>query len=895
MKLPFSTLSVMLFLVPAAAGAAAPDTLSTPGPSGANAGTVVARAARNIHPPVVAVRLDQPVQIDGVLTEHVWQNGNAATEFKQRDPHEGGVPSQKTEVRLAYDDDALYVGARCWDTAPESLLVRLTRRDVSIPADRFSIYLDPFYDRRSGYYFLVNCAGALFDGTLSNDGAEDASWDGVWDAKTKVDDQGWTLEMRIPYSQLRFQKADQYRWGVNFRRRIERHAEEDFLVYQPKDEAGFVSRFPDLVGIERVSPGRSLEVVPYYTSKAEFTNTEPGDPFNDGSRHIPDGGVDLRMAVGSRLTLNATVNPDFGQVEVDPAVVNLSDVESFFQEKRPFFVEGSSVFRFGNEGANNYWSFNWPEPTFFYSRRIGRGVQGSVPDSEFTDVPVGTSILGAGKLIGKIGTSWNFGTLHAITAEETADLWGSGVGSEAVVEPLTYYGVVRTQKEFKDRRHGLGVMGTAAVRDFAQDAGRLEDELNGQSYMAGLDGWHFLDKNQRWVVSGWGAMSHNVGTEDRITALQTNSRHYLQRPDAPDNHWYEMEPGGTSLTGYGARLWLNKQKGNWISNSGLGFITPKFDNNDVGFMSRADAINAHIGGGYKWTNTTKTRKYQDIIGAVFGSTDFQGNVTWAGAWGGGFTEFANNHSFEYKFAYNPETVNPRRTRGGPLTLNKPGFETYLYYDTDGKAKLFYFLETYSYSQPENDSYEWNVFPGVEWKPVSNVTLRVGPGFERIIQDVQYVDQFDDATATGTYGRRYVFAELDQRTLSAQIRLNWAFTPTISLQTFIQPLISSGNYYEYKSLSKPKSYDFAEYDYLGTPYPGGSDLPADPNFNFKSLRGNAVFRWEYMPGSALYLVWTQERVRQDDTGEFNVNRNMDQLVTVEPDDVFLAKITYYFSL
>ncbi len=888
MKLPLLTFAAMLVLCGAAYAADSLGTKIATPPNGNG-------ASRNSHPPVVAVRLSEAVSVDGQLNEPVWQNGNAVTEFKQRDPHEGGTPSQKTEVRLAYDDDALYVGARCYDTAPESLLVRLTRRDVSIPADRFSIYLDPYYDRRSGYYFLVNCAGTLFDGTLSNDGAEDASWDGVWDAKAKVDDQGWTVEMRIPYSQLRFSKADSYRWGVNFRRRIERHTEEDFLVYQPKKEAGFVSRFPDLVGIERVSPGRSIELIPYFTQKAEYLQTDAGDPFNDGSRYIPDGGLDLRMAVGSRLTLNATVNPDFGQVEVDPAVVNLSDVETFFQEKRPFFVEGSSVFRFGNEGADSYWGFNWPEPTFFYSRRIGRGVQGSVPDAEYSDVPVGTSILGAGKLIGKVAPSWNFGTLHAVTAEETADLYSSGLSSEAVVEPLAYYGVLRTQKEFKNRQQGLGLMASAAVRNFDGDAARLESELNGQSFMTGLDGWFFLDKDQQWVISGWSALSHVTGTEERITGLQQNSQHYLQRPDAPDNDWYRMEPGATSLTGYGTRLWLNKQKGNVFGNAALGFMTPKFDVNDMGFMSRADVVNGHAGGGYKWTETNKVTKYQDIIGAVFSSADFQGNVVWGGVWGGGFTEFANNHSLEYKFAYNPGTTNNRRTRGGPLTLNKPGFETYTYYDTDGKAKLFYFIEGYTYSQPENQSYEWNVFPGIEWKPVSNVTLRVGPGFERVIQDVQYVDQFDDPGASGTYGRRYVFAELDQKTLVANIRLNWAFTPNVSLQTYVQPLISSGDYYEFKSLARPKSYDFAEYDYLGTPYPGSSDLPTNPDFNFKSLRGNAVFRWEYMPGSTLYLVWTQERTDFEDTGVFNMNANATRLLDADADNVFLAKVTYYFDM
>jgi len=843
-------------------------------------------------PPVRATRLTEPIQIDGVLSEAVWKTGEAVTDFKQRDPVEGAPPSQRTEVRLAYDDNALYVGARMYDTAPESLYVRLTRRDVSIPSDRFSIYLDPYFDRRSGYYFLVNVAGTLFDGTVYNDGWEDGSWDGVWQAKTRVDDQGWTCEMRIPYSQLRFQKADSYRWGVNFRRVVARHSEEQFLVYQPKKESGFVSRFPELLGIENVSPGRSIELMPYVNAKAQFLRHADGDPFNDGSEYVSDGGVDLRMGVGSRMTLNATVNPDFGQVEVDPAVVNLSDVESFFQEKRPFFVEGSSVFRFGNEGANDYWGFNWPGPTFFYSRRIGRNTQGSVPDSDYVHVPIGTSILGAGKLIGKIAPTWNFGTLHALTARERAKLQGLG-RVETEVEPLTYYGVVRGQKEFKDRRQGLGAMTTVASRMF--DDPRLVDELNRQSIMTGLDGWFFLDQDKEWVISGWSAMSHVRGSEARMSALQRSSRHYLQRPDAPDNRWYGVDPDATSLTGFGSRLWLNKQKGNVFGNAALGFMDPRFDINDVGFMSRADVVNGHVGGGYKWTETTKTRKYQDVLGALFYSGDFQGNTTWAGAWGGGFTEFANNHSFDYKFAYNPGTINSRRTRGGPLTRNKPGYEAFVYYDTDGKARRFYYLETFIYAQPDNDSYDWSVAPGIEFKPASNILFSIGPRFGRTIQDVQYVDQFDDPASAGTYGRRYVFAELDQRTLSASIRLNWAFTPNVALQTYIQPLISSGKYYDFKSLARPGSYDFAPYDYLGTPYPGSSALPGDPNFNFKSLRGNAVFRWEYRPGSTLFLVWTQERTDFDDSGEFRLRSNANRLIKADADNIFLTKVSYYFTL
>ena len=869
------TLLAVLIISSIAAGALGADSLTVaPPPAAARADS-----AAGSHPPVIAVRLTAPVSVDGILSEAVWHNEYAVTEFKQRDPVEGAVPSQRTEVRVAYDDDAIYVGARCYDAHPESLLVRLSRRDVSVPADRFSFYLDPYHDKRSGYYFLVNAAGTLFDGTLSNDGWEDNSWDGVWDAKVKVDDQGYSVEMRIPYSQIRFQRVQRCVWGVNFRRVVQRNSEEDFLVYQPKKESGFVSRWPELHGIENIRPPRSIEVRPYLTTKAEFLVHAPLDPFNDGSRYRPEGGADLRMGLGNKLTLNATINPDFGQVEVDPAVVNLSDVESYFDEKRPFFVEGSSIFSFGNQGSNSYWGFNWPEPTFFYSRRIGRAPQGSVPSADYVDAPIGTRILGAAKLTGKLTPSVNFGMLSALADREFARLDASGVESKAEIEPRTYYGVARGLKEFNERRQGFGLMTTLAARDF--DVASLEDQLNSHSLMTGFDGWTFLDRDKVWVISGWTALSNVAGTTARMTALQQNSRHYFQRPDAPH---VEVDPNATSLTGFGSRYWLNKQKGNVILNSGLGFMSPKFDVADVGFQSRADVINGHIGGGYKWTETTRHRKYQEVLGAVFASYDFQGNPIWGGLWASGYTEFSNNYSWNYSVAYNPETVNNRRTRGGPLTLNKPGYEGNLYFDTDGKAKLFYYIGLYGYTQPEAGSYNWDINPGVEWKPASNVTLNVGPDLSRNVDDAQYVDWLEDAGATATFGRRYVFAHLHQTTLAANIRLNWAFSPTMSLQTFAQPLISSGAYTGYKSLARPRSYEFDPYAY-----------PDNKDFNFKSLRGNAVFRWEYVPGSTLFLVWTQDRSAYDNVGDFRLGRDLSHLTRADANNIFLAKLSYYFNL
>ena len=877
-------LTVTLCATAAAAAVASPDSLGVAPPSGLT-----------VH----AIPLDSPIVIDGALTEAVWQRGEPVTRFLQSEPYQGAPVSERTEVRVAYDDEALYLGARMYDSHPDSIVARLCRRDVGIDADRFVVFLDPFHDHRSGYYFMVNAAGVQYDGTLFNDSWDDNSWDAVWQAKARVDDQGWTAEMRIPYSQLRFARRSPVVWGINLRREITRRSERDYVVYPPKNESGFVSRFPDLVGIEGVEPRASIELIPYITGKAEYLVHEANDPFNDGSRYEPSGGADLRMGVGGNLTLNATANPDFGQVEVDPAVVNLSDVESYFQEKRPFFVENSRIFSFGNEGANDYWGFNWPEPAFFYSRRIGRSPQGSAPEATFNDTPDGTQILGAAKLTGKLAPGLNFGTLHAVTARESAKLFGGGLFSRAEVEPLTYYGVARAQKEFPKSRHGLGIMSSLVARRF--DDGRLRDGLSEASVQAGLDGWHFLDRKQVWVVSGWAVSSFVHGSATRMTALQRGPQHYFQRPDARS---FAVDSSATSLTGYGARLWLNKQNGPVLLNSAVGFMNPKFDVNDLGIQSRADVINAHVGSGYAWNAPNRWRKYANVLGAVFQSRDFDDNIVSEGVWAKGQIEFPNNYSWNTNLSHDPGTVNNRRTRGGPLTLNRPSTGGYMYFDTDGKAKRFYSFEI-STEFSESGSKYYSISPGIELKPVSSMSLRIAPSFERVLEDAQYVGAQSDPLMAATFGRRYVFATLDQKTISAQIRLNWAFTPRLSLQTYIQPLISAGDYYGYKELARPRSYDFVPYDPGGiTTIAGGDSLDLDgagalapianPDFNIRSLRGNSVLRWEYMPGSTLYLVWTQDRSDDGRTGEFDPSRSFDRLVNARANNIFLAKVTYYFN-
>lgn len=851
---------------------------------------------------VRAMRLEAPIVVDGVLDEGAWAQAPAIDGFRQRDPVEGAAPTQRTVVHVLYDDEALYVGVRLYDTSPDSIVARLGRRDAALEADRFGVFIDPYNDNRSGYYFAVNAAGTLYDGVLMNDDWDDDSWDGVWQARVRIGDEGWTAEMRIPYSQLRFLAKETHAWGINFRRDIARRNERDYLVYTPRNESGFVSRFPDLVGVERIRPPRQVEVTPYVTAQARYTGHEPGDPFNDGSRYTPDLGADVKVGLTSNLTLNASVNPDFGQVEVDPAVVNLSDRETFYEEKRPFFVEGATVFNFGYGGANDNWGFNWGNPDFFYSRRIGRPPQGSTPDADFTDRPDGTPILGAAKLTGRVA-DWNVGMVHALTARSWAELMQGGLRSEVEVEPRAYYGVVRVQRELNDGRQGLGLLSTAAARGF--DGPRLREEINDAAYVVGLDGWTFLDRARTWVVNGWAGMSHVRGTEARMLALQQSALHYFQRPDA--SH-VRVDSSATSLTGLAGRVALNKQRGSFYVNTAFGFVTPSFDVNDVGFQWRGDALNGHFVAGYRWMEPRSFYRNIQVYSALFQSFDFDGNPTWGGVFGRTGIEFKNYYFLNLGFAHNPPSVNNSRTRGGPLMRNPPGTETFFYAHSDGRRPWVVSVQGFTYrsEQVENSNLQFTV----EWKPAANVSVSLNPSVSWTYDPAQWIGAFDDPLATATYGRRYVFGELEQTTLSSSVRLNWTFTPQLSLQLYAQPFLSVGSYARYKELARPKSFAFDVYGegastveasasstFTADP-DGPGPAPAfsfdDPNFNFKSLRGTAVLRWEYRAGSTLYLVWTQQRSDSETIGTFNLANSMGRLWDAQPDNIFMVKLNYWLS-
>ena len=851
-----------------------------------------------------ARRSETAIVIDGRLTEAVWQ-GAGAGDFLQRNPLDGKPASERTEVWIAFDDKALYVAARLFDSEPGKIVGLLGRRDDELDSDWFSFAIDPYFDRRSGYSFNVNPAGSIIDRTLYNDEWSDNTWDGIWESAACVDEQGWTVEMRIPYDQMRFPRRDEYVWGVNFKRTIQRRNEQDYFSWVPKEENGFVSRFARLTGVRGIRPGHHFEMIPYAVGRLSFSPEEAGNPFRTGSDLFANVGLDLKYGLKSNLTLDLTLNPDFGQVEVDPAELNLSAFETYYSEKRPFFIEGSDTFSFGYGGSRNNFGFNWGNPEFFYSRRVGQSPQGFVRSDGYVQYPEMTTILGAVKLSGKMAGNWNVGFLNALTAREYADVDIDGKRSRQEVEPLSDYCVLRIQKDFGEGGQGLGFIASGVVRD--QNDGGLQEILGENALALGADGWLQLGKNRDWALTGWLGATRVAGSREYIADLQHSPLHYFQRPDA--DH-LELDAQATVLSGWAGRLTLNKQKGSFIFNAALGALSPGFDVNDLGFQWRGDYINAHLVSGYKWLHPGKVFRNATVMAAMARSWDFGGNDImnnyffflngdFLNYWGGGISTGIINASYDKE-----------ATRGGPLLRQASGYWIDFQAYSDSRKALVFSLYGEISNRNDGSDLDFAVGPELRWKPSNTVSLSIHPEVEFGDTQRQWVANIDDPLMTATFGRRYIFASLDEKILSAEIRLNWFFTPKISLQLFLQPLIAVGHYSDFKELALPASDAFNFYgrgdstidrsasDYTVDPDgagPGAAFSFTDPDFNFKSLRGTVIFRWEYRPGSTFFFVWTQNRRDFANPGTLDFGRDVGDMVSAKGDNIFMIKATYRFNL
>ncbi len=880
-------------------------------------------------PEARAIRTLADVRVDGRLDETSWSDATPVTEFTQVDPDEGRPVSERTEVRFLYDDDALYVGARLLDSAP--VTTRLARRDAGVPdSDFLTVTIDSYHDHRTAYRFSTNPSGmkrdeilvggsGIFGGGRGGGGA-DGSWDPVWEVATSVTDEGWFAEMRIPFSQLRFgTDADQV-WGLQIERVINRNQERAVFSFTPKLEPGGVARFGHLRGIASIAAGRRLEVLPYAGLSAEYVRrAAPADvsfanPFRSGSDYFGRAGADVKYRLGSNLTLDATVNPDFGQVEVDPAVINLTAFETRFDERRPFFVEGGEIFQYARGGPGG--STGRP-PTVLYSRRIGRRPQGPMASAAvFSDAPASTTIVGAAKVTGKVGDGWSVGVLEAVTGREVAPYVDAGGVRDAVeVEPATNYLAGRVRRDLRDGLTQLGALATAVNRDLSASA--LADRLHASAYVAGVDFIHEWD-DRSWRVNGAFSRSVVAGSENAIARTQSSSARYFQRPDGHR----ALDPGATSLGGHYAMFDVNKQSGSFTARVAMASISPGYEVNDIGFQTEADRVmldthlswrqprpgtwlrNWSVSGGPdgKW-NTAGDRLHSEF--------NLNLNWQWLNYWGG-----------SVRGVIRAPTDNDRLTRGGPLARDPRYYAGNANLSSDSRKPVSG-RAGYNWSFDEAGSWSHTGSLNVTYTSRDKLELRLGPRLTRSRAEAQYVTSRADPLATATFGNRYIFAPIDQTTLSLETRLNVTVSPTLTLQVYAQPLISSGDYGGLKEFRAPGTFDFLRYGqdvgtmtrlddggFLIDPDGATGAAPeitiADQDFNVRSLRGNAVLRWEWRPGSTLFLVWQQRRhhhalreawnpLADDGVGDFDFRHDAAELVRIRPDNIFLIKATYWLNL
>jgi hypothetical protein len=852
---------------------------------------------------VVATRAAVAIVVDGRLDDAAWHAAAPAVDFRQRDPDEGKPATEATELRIAYDNEALYVGARMRDREPQRIVRRLSRRDGSADADRIRVYLDPRHDHLTGVVFEVSAGNVQGDSAIFNDSWDDSSWDGVWTSAVTLDDEGWTAEIRIPFSELRFPAAERQTWGINAERYIQRKNESDWLELVPKKESGLASRMAHLTGLDGLRPRRHLALLPYAVTRSELVAPAAGDPFNDGSRMFGSTGLDVKYGLTSNLTLDATVNPDFGQVEVDPAVVNLSDFETFFEERRPFFIEGSQIFgNFGHNGANNFWGFNRSEPDLFYSRRIGRPPQGDAAGT-FVSRPSAATILGAAKVTGKIAGGWSVGILEAVTQRESARLADGPARHAQEIEPFTSYFVGRAHREMS--RGGVGVMATSVLRNLREPA--LRDFLAGHAWVGGVDGYVFLDKKKDWVVTGRVAASRLEGSAAAIEGIQRSAQHYFQRPDA---RTVRLDASATSLSGWTGAVNLNRQGGRIRVNGALWAVSPGFESNDLGFNSRTDRWGGHAVVDFRKTDPDRFTRSRFFAIAKWYVFNFDRERHGDGVHAFGEVQLRNYWSAFLGVFKTWRTQDDRLTRGGPSSLQGAAKGTFLNVRTDSRKPVSGRLQG-EYESTEFGGWNASTQATLELKPLPSLFVSVGPSLLRSHNPGQWVTSVGDPTAAATFGGRYVFADLTQTEVSMTTRLNWILTPNVSLQVYAQPLISVGKYRAFKELARPRRFDFLRYgtdagslayDAARSLYSVDPDGPGpaaaftfdQPNFNFKSVRVNAIFRWEWRPGSTLYVAWTQKREDTAYPGDFELRRDARALVSAPADDVLLLKVSYRFG-
>ena len=805
-------------------------------------------------PTARAVRTTTPITLDGHDREAVWRSAPVTDDFTQFVPVEAGPARFRTAFQVAYDDRAVYVFLRMYDPRPDSLVSLLSRRDVRTPSEWIKVVIDGFHDRRSGMQFMVNPAGVKRDANISNDVQEDGSWDSVWDVAVQTDSLGWTAEYAIPFSQLRYTPAEELVFGFGIWRDIARYGERDAWPTYRGSMQTFASQLGDLVGITGVGSARRIEVMPYAVTK---NVTEP--QIGGGWRHPQQQtvGLDLKAGLGPNVTLDATINPDFGQVEADPAVLNLSAFEIRFEERRPFFLEGGNLFRCGG-----------PCEGIFYSRRLGRAPQlrRSVRD------PVFSRIEGAAKITGRLESGAQFGLVAVSSAKETGE-------DGRTIEPRTATLVGRFVQDFREGRSQIGTMLTSMIRDLDDDT---KPFLRRDASTLLLQGYHRFA--ERWELSGYTGRSVVRGSEAAMRRTQLTSVHYAQRPGNEftyDSTRTLMDGGVHSLTlrRYAGRVrWetITRYAEPGTELNDLGFVTLV---NDVMLRNQLSFASVQPSSWYRRGNLNVNAEQHWTTGglptgssvALFGRAEllnFWGVELYYTRWNLGATRCITC------------------ARGGPALRMSPSQLISFEFEGDLRRALQPTLDVEFVKGDDDRSWRSAAQVGLIGRIGTRSSIEVGTGYERKVDDSQHFANYGGVLSDTTH---YTVARLAQSTLVLTTRLNVTLTPTVSLQVYAQPFISSGEFIDRREIVAPDAPRYADRfrSYGGTTGPVGA-------FTSRQFNSNVVLRWEYRLGSQLFLVWQQGRGDGSAPGPFAPRQDLGRLFAAHPDNTILLKFSYWMN-
>ena len=837
----------------------------------------------------VATRLqgESPV-VDGVLNDACWLQGVWAGEFTQWVPNEGAKPSQPTQVKILYDDRSVYVAIRAFDSEPEKIIRKAGKRD-EFNGDMVGITFDSYHDHRTGFEFDITAAGQKIDLVLTNPSNGDYDWNAVWDGAAGSEDSAWTAEFRIPLSQLRYSSDEEQVWGMHCWRWIDRLQEESDWEVQSSTGPGILYLFGEIHGIKDLPPSRRIEIVPYTLGKLKTFPTDAENPFADkGRTWLGNAGLDAKIGLTSNITADLTINPDFGQVEADPSVMNLTAFETLFEEKRPFFVEGRSIYAFDFDNVN-----------LFYSRRIGH-VPSYVPtpaEGEYMQFPDYTTILSALKVSGKTADGLGIGILQSVTNKEVADIEGATTKREVAVEPLTSYTLARVQQDYGEGNTTLGGIVTATNR-IINDSQLAS--MNRNAFTGGIDLLHQWNDKEFFVTAKLVGSTIN-GSRDAIAVLQESSARYFQRPDIG---YVRFDSARTDLAGYGGQIRIGKgSKGLWRYSSELDWRSPGLDLNDIGYMQLADIIKIKNALSY-FVNQSESIFRTYSLGITQTSTwDFGGRYLSTALGSTAYAEFLNNWAVNLQFNYTPQALDTRLLRGGYAVLVPAWWSLAAFARTDPSRRLYAEL-TSGYSRSADGSgWTSSIQPALTVMPFTTLRLNASVSYQSTIDNLQYVG----APLAGSVPQ-YVLAHIHQRSLGLTFRVDYNLTPELSLQYYGSPFASIGRYTSFRLVTDPLADRYADrfhpfdalldgssYDGLLGTTPDPAFSFANPDFAFSQFRSNLVLRWEFRPGSQLYLVWSQERTLYVQPGVASIGAAVGTLRTAAPLNIFLAKLNYWINL